>query len=201
MRWSIKEFLKLFILCYLGALFVGSPGSFIKKYLNLVDTTEIDLNFKTLLVGIIIAPFFEEFLFRLLLKPERRKIGVYIIVNFFVLAILIYRGSISMSILFLTICIVILLLCFLRTKEISIKFDIFKWKYYFVAVSFGFLHLFNLEGISGYSYLWTPILILPYIYMGFIFGFIRMKYGFINSVVFHFSINLFGLLGMYLINY
>lgn len=199
-KWSVKGFLKLFILCYLGALFVGSPGGLIKKYLNLVDTTEVDLNLKALLVGIVIAPIFEEFLFRFLLKPERRKIGVYIIVNIFILAVLIYKNSISIAILFSTISIIILLFCYLRSLETLIKFDLFKWNFYFVTVSFGFVHLFNLEGVSGYNYLWTPILILPYIYMGFVFGFIRMKYGFINSIIFHFSINIFGLLGMYFTN-
>lgn len=199
-KWSVKDFLKLFILCYLGALFVGSSGGFVRKYLNLVDTTEVNLNLKALLIGIVIAPIFEEFLFRFLLKPERRKIGVYIIINVFILAVLIFKNSISIAILVSSISFIILLFCYLRTLEILIKFNLFKWNFYFVTLSFGFVHLFNLEGISGYNYLWTPILILPYIYMGFVFGFIRMKYGFINSVIFHFSINLFGLLGMYLTN-
>jgi hypothetical protein len=65
----------------------------------------------------------------------------------------------------------------------------FKFIFHFAAITFGMLHLTNFETINWWMVAVSPLLAAPYIAMGYIFGYIRMKHGFIYGWLIHASVN------------
>jgi len=61
---------------------------------------------------------------------------------------------------------------------------IFKIAFYSIAIIFGYIHLFNYE-INTNVLLFSPILVAPQIFIGLVFGFIRVRLGFLWSVTLH----------------
>ena len=61
----------------------------------------------------------------------------------------------------------------------------FRWIYYFLSISFGFIHLSNFENITLFHYLLIPLLTLPQLCSGFFWGYIRMRYGIGYSIGLH----------------
>ncbi|RPH33885.1 MAG: CPBP family intramembrane metalloprotease [Bacteroidales bacterium] len=61
--------------------------------------------------------------------------------------------------------------------------------FFFSAILFGLLYIFNFEGINVYNFIFTPLLVLPQIFMGLILGYIRVIYGFKYGVLLHAIVN------------
>ena len=60
----------------------------------------------------------------------------------------------------------------------------FRWVYYLSAVLFGLVHVSNYE-LSESQNLLISIIILPQLFLGFMLGFVRIKYGFYYCVLLH----------------
>src|SRR5674476_1341245 len=65
----------------------------------------------------------------------------------------------------------------------------FKYVFHLSAIIFGMLHLSNYETIYWWMIAMIPLLTAPYISMGYVFGYARMKYGFANGWLMHSTIN------------
>lgn len=62
--------------------------------------------------------------------------------------------------------------------------DYFKWLYYLSALLFGLVHASNYELTESQNLL-IPLIILPQLFLGFILGFVRVRYGFFYCVLLH----------------
>ena len=113
---------------------------------------------------VIIAPLFEEIMFRLILKFRS---------NFLILwplRLLIFLQINSKINLLKTI------------RNIWNKF--YGWIFYLVSIAFGLLHILNFEP-SLNIYLLAPVLVAPQILIGINLGYLRIRFGLIWSILFH----------------
>ncbi|MCX2743323.1 CPBP family glutamic-type intramembrane protease [Mangrovivirga sp. M17] len=69
----------------------------------------------------------------------------------------------------------------------------FRWIFYFSILLFGLLHIVNFN-IPPLYYLLAPIFTFSQLIAGFLYGFVRVKYGFLYALFFHMINNLFGVL-------
>ena len=113
---------------------------------------------------VIIAPLFEEIMFRLILKFRS---------NFLILwplRLLVFLQINSKINLLKTI------------RNIWNKF--YGWIFYLVSIAFGLLHILNFEP-SLNIYLLAPVLVAPQILIGINLGYLRIRFGLIWSILFH----------------
>ena len=61
---------------------------------------------------------------------------------------------------------------------------VFRFAFYALALIFGYIHLSNYE-IDTQILLFSPILVAPQILLGLIFGYIRVRFGFIWAIAMH----------------
>ena len=115
-------------------------------------------------VAVIITPFFEELLFRLYLRYRHN----YVFTTIIGLASL--TGSTNRE----------------KTSNSLRSFWTKRYKYifYFSALIFGFVHLFNFP-FSLTILLLSPILVAPQIILGSIIGYLRVRYGFMMGFFMH----------------
>ena len=64
----------------------------------------------------------------------------------------------------------------------------FRIAFYIIAVLFGYMHIYNFP-ITPQVLLFSPILVLPQIVLGLVFGYIRVRFGLIYSMLLHASYN------------
>lgn len=60
----------------------------------------------------------------------------------------------------------------------------FKIAFYVIGVIFAYVHIFNFE-ITTNVILFSPLLVAPQFFIGLIFGFIRIRFGLIWSILLH----------------
>ena len=70
--------------------------------------------------------------------------------------------------------------------------------YYASSLIFGFIHVFNFAGIQQHFYL-SPLIMLPYIMIGLVLGYVRIHYGFQWAVGLHAINNAYALLPFVLV--
>ena len=113
---------------------------------------------------VLIAPLFEESLFRLIIRFKR---------NFFITGYLTIMTHVQST------------TNFARLKKYKKYWDgYYPWIFYSYAVLFGLMHIMNFEP-SLTIYLLTPIIVAPQILIGLNLGYIRIKFGLIWSMIFH----------------
>ena len=61
---------------------------------------------------------------------------------------------------------------------------VFKIMFYLLALAFGYVHLFNYQ-VDAQILLFSPILVAPQIFLGLIFGFVRVRFGLPWSILMH----------------
>lgn len=61
---------------------------------------------------------------------------------------------------------------------------VFKIAFYVFALAFGYIHLFNYQ-IDAQILIFSPLLVAPQIILGLIFGYIRIRLGFLWAVAIH----------------
>ncbi len=66
----------------------------------------------------------------------------------------------------------------------------FAFFFYLSCLAFGLRHAANFSPFSYKVLLLAPLLALPQLFVGPALGFVRMKYGIVYSVLFHFLLNL-----------
>lgn len=182
--------LLLFIGYFLSVLPIGIANGFICKlghithFLKKVNHPTI-----TLIIAISLAPVYEEFLFRALLRFNKKNILLFISTIFTMIVVLMYMSKYKpvFVLLIILLCFVFLYLNFKKIKLfINAKF---KYFFYFSVFAFGLAHLSNFSGNIYIIMIAFPLLIAPQLILGLILGFIRMKYGLIYSILFHFLVN------------
>ncbi len=147
------------------------------------------------LILVIIGPLIEEILFRLNLVVSRINFAIFITVLFTLLMKVIFfdRGDfyvyLGMIPLFPLIYYV-----FLNTEYPVQLIDLFvkshfRYLFHILAITFGMFHLFNYQTVYWWMILFFPIITGPYIAIGYVLGYTRMRYGFSNGWLIHSSIN------------
>ncbi len=114
--------------------------------------------------AVIIAPLFEEMMFRLILKFRY---------NFLIL------WPIQLLILLQISNKINLLKTILNYWN---KF--YGWIFYLISIAFGLIHILNFEP-SLNIYLLAPVLVAPQILIGINLGYLRIRFGLIWSILFH----------------
>jgi len=153
----------------------------------------------TIVLGIILAPIYEEIIFRSLLKFTKYNIILFVVTLIILLTILIFRSKI-ISIVFLSTILsilIIILLVFSRSKIDTFISSNFKYFYYASSLAFGLLHIFNFTGNVYLLLSFSLILTGPQIFLGFILGYIRINYGLRYSILFHIIVNTSLLLSLF----
>ena len=114
--------------------------------------------------AVIVAPLFEEVMFRLILKFRSN----FLILWSIHIGVALHLGQ-KRSLL-------------KTARKVWDKF--YGWIFYFMAVAFGLMHIMNFEP-SLNIYLLAPILVAPQILIGINLGYLRVRFGLIWSILFH----------------
>ena len=146
----------------------------------------------TYLYIVMIAPILEEFVFRYGLRYSKTIIAcITWIPIYYVLKYTISENNLPLAIglsLLLTLIIRFALTPFdVQLEKLWIR--VFPFFFHVFAITFGLIHLSNYSNISNY-FLAIP-LVSSQIVSGYVFGFIRMKFGLIYSMGLHSAWNFF----------
>ncbi len=185
----LKLFLKIWIISELASMLFAVPGALIEMQLSLKDVTD-ELDIYLAISGILYIPLIEEFGFRLLLKPTLKKIKVYLLVGILIATLVLLDGNFQLALAFIMIMTISISYFFLKKYFPADEKNIFKWYFYIIAISFGLFHITNYDELEGLLLFAGPIFVLPQIFMGFILGYMRMKFGFKIVILFHLLVNL-----------
>ena len=183
----------LFLFCiYIGvAISIGIIGSIICNLFH-IKHDEIKLTpLMTILAGILLAPIYEEIIFRSLLKFKINNIILFIATLTFFIVYFVFRSKIELVIIFsiLLFTLLFLLIIYSRSKIELFLSSKFKYFFYATALTFGLVHASNFTGDTYLILAFSLILGGPQIVLGFILGYIRMNYGLIYSMLFHMIVN------------
>lgn len=145
---------------------------------------------------VLLGPFIEECIFRLILKPTQINTILFLICLIcYILFRYLIKSKLFLPFIFLLGLFFIFLLInklkFDFTKLVSRKYPVF---FYFIAICFGILHITNYGIITLPLVLLAPIITSPQIFIGLACGYLRMNYGFIYGFFFHVIINFSGFL-------
>ncbi len=187
MNWV--DFFQMLFIFLAFAIFFGVIGAITLK-LTGISRIPLDLNlYKKILFGIILAPIYEEVLMRLLLVFSKRNIAIFISCCTLLLIYFCLKSS-PKFLVFSVLIIAISILYLYHNQCFAFINNHYKQIFYLSAVLFGLIHIFNFTGITGYNLIFTPLLVLPQIFMGFILAYIRVNYGFKYGVLFHATVNI-----------
>ena len=190
--WPV--FIKLFITVFLLSVILNSVPTILGHLLHLQALSHYfkGISQPKIWEAIFFIPISEETLFRFLLKPTRKNITYYAIILSFPLVINLLKGKFlhALIFVFLTLIPLILLLKKSYLKKVQKYFlKHFAPFFYLSCLVFGLGHVTNFQPFSLTVFLLAPLLTLPQLFLGTVLGFVRMKYGIVYSVLFHFLIN------------
>ena len=137
---------------------------------------------------IIIAPLLEELIFRYQLKNWYVSfLGWAVLISYLFYEFFYPQAYIAFAIL-ITICSIPFY--FKTRKIIRFRFikTVFKYHFYLTAIVFGLVHVTNYNEPFQYGFS-VVLLVLPQLFMGFILGYVRMRFGLKNSMLFHATYN------------
>jgi membrane protease YdiL (CAAX protease family) len=196
----LKTTLKIYLL---SILFIGLVNFINITILNAFLTLPIDETFDIpdrlknhlwfyFLIIAIFSPVIEEIIFRLSLIFSPRNIALSVSV---MIALIIKKFSnlfisgISFALLFILIY---RLTTFYKLNLISFWSRNIKYIFYFLAISFGLLHMANYKYSEISQYIIGPILVFPQLAIGFILSFTRLYYkkGFQIGILTHVIMNM-----------
>ena len=193
---KIRDVIILFLLKFVTSSILAIA---IKSFLNYDNTGFAEAKtlyspILLLILGVVILPLIEEIAFRLMMlfKPEHLSLSFAVLVyyiftkgffqtyvtdidNFFLTRVTI--GFISGFAMYFIV---------LKHEPKFRKFwELnFKWIYYSSFVLFAWIHILNYD-ITLEVLLLMPILTLPQLIGGVVYGFVRVKYGFVYSCILH----------------
>jgi len=198
--WAkMKTIGTLFLLKILLIITMITIGFFLENQFNIYvpkrirnpETADVPIFIK-FLKSVLAAPIFEELLFRLPLK--------FSAINFTML----FSLSAFLVFYFLKFDISIVLSCSLVVGAISyfiISRNVIKsltsnyyekninYIFYFLSLYFAFVHI-RVFDLDINTYVWAPFILFPYFFSALIYGYIRMRYGVIESILMHILHNL-----------
>lgn len=152
-----------------------------------------------ILVGVI-APVYEELIFRNYLKLNKNTIAISLAVYVFIFygPILPFKSlfisGLLLRILFSIIAFILVETLIKGRWIIVIKKKYFRYVFYFSILIFGFYHIFNFSPINLIILLFSPILVIPQLFAAVLFGYIRIKNGIKWSIGLHILINVVAIL-------
>jgi len=187
----------LYLLYFIIVALLIPAISIISSYFGIVHISPKGFDKSTLLVGVFLAPIYEEILCRLGLVLSKKNYYFLLICLFTLVIVELVRVRYLLSGIFLFLFII--LFCINFTNKSNLKFlfiKYFRFIFWFSALLFGLLHATNFQGNTLVILLFSPLLCFPQIIMGLILGYIRMNYGFIYGVLIHFVINSIMLLNL-----
>ena len=170
-QYRIRVFGFAFLL-NVGLILLASVGLGILEYYKVFDSNnhQVELLLKTFhpalvfVFAVFFGPILEEFVFRFGLRYNK----------FVPLVVWNYIKSANSD---------------QRAEEAESRGRL-KWNRYFPALFyssslvFAFIHIFNF-GLSGWAFIFTPILVLPQFITGFLCGYLRVKFNFAYSMLLH----------------
>lgn len=147
------------------------------------------------LTVVILAPLIEESVFRYQLKNWFLAFLAWgILISALFYSLFPQQGIISIGIL-ITICSIPF---YFKTKK-TIQFQFiktaFKYHFYSTAIVFGLVHVSNYNQPLQYGWA-IVLLVLPQLFIGFILGYVRMRFGLKNAMIFHAAYNFIPALGL-----
>ncbi len=151
--------------------------------------TDFGSSSKSILNIVLVAPVFEELIFRLPL----RKFFKYIFVSFGLLTYALAKDYLPLTLAIALGFVVVFVPYAARfNREIEVRVNSFVYRhygylFYFLAFSFGLLHLLNTETFTTDMYLPAFVYVLNPICVGMFFAFVRVKYknGIFYAIILH----------------
>jgi len=138
--------------------------------------------------SLIFAPIIEEIVFRFPLQKAKWSYYFLICIFFVCTVLLLNKTIIYFDItIFVIILILMLVFKFMDLPEKLVKFwhNNYTYLFYFITLIFGAIHLTNFS-LYPLDNLWIlPVLFIPQTICGFLFGYIRLKYGMIWCILQH----------------
>lgn len=201
--------LRLFSILYFFVILLGFTINIALSLVNFQDQDHAVVDFVStaspmvvIIVSAILAPLMEEITFRLGLKFSLRRLALSLSFGVVMLAGMIFTSFIAEIGVLLGAYVILFFVIYQILKYISavtidnIYKKHFGLLFYFSAVTFGLIHIQNYTDLSK-SWFLLPLLILPQLLAGLIFGYVRVKLGFTYALfthIFYNSLTLFPVL-------
>ncbi|MFA8436523.1 MAG: type II CAAX prenyl endopeptidase Rce1 family protein [Marinifilaceae bacterium] len=196
-RSIIKILLSIFLLSILYAFPLGIISHLTSNFLHLNHLSGIVSRQQLIIKAVIMAPILEELTFRGFLNLKPRWILFSILLY---PGLLIYHWGktfltphwLLLPLILATIIGITLLLSKPNVHWVKIRRfgrKNFRLLVYFSILSFGFVHVTNFTPMNGQTLLFTPLLVLPQLLLALFLSFIRIHFGLVYSILFHFSWN------------
>ncbi|ADB37673.1 CPBP family glutamic-type intramembrane protease [Spirosoma linguale] len=202
---SLKDSVVIFLFSYIINITIGSTILILSRHFNIVIPKNETLTalfekniFSIIFTIIILAPMFEEILFRVSLKYSLKNLTLMLTFIFYLVSGAIafpFENVFNIVIRSIISILFGLLFYILINRSIKLKsmIEIFwlrhtKFIFYMSILLFGLSHLLNYP-INIKLLLYIPLLTLSQIFSGIILGYVRLKYGIIYSFFIHASKN------------
>lgn len=183
---------RFFLMFWVYLLFGFSLGIIGLLTAKLAGITRLPINFsiyQKIIYAIILAPVLEEMLLRLLLVFTKKNLVIFIVSSTVFSIIFLVRNK-QLFLVFAVLVSLTSILYLYHAKCYNFLKNHYRAFFYLSAIIFGMLHIFNFAGINWHNFIFTPLLVLPQLFVGLILGYIRVQYGFKYGVLFHSMINL-----------
>jgi hypothetical protein len=166
--------------------------------LNPEVTLDEATSLKFALAACLLAPIIEELIFRLPLVVNKFNLMVsngfliYLFSSKYLIGEVYEASLINLLCLFFSFSIPIILYSLDRITNQIVNFlkNHFSLFFYTLLILFGFLHILKYDNATMYLYIFSPIIVLPYILMAYVSSYFRLKYGILFSILFHIINNL-----------
>ncbi len=172
---------------FLTLLFLGED---VLKNHTVIVAMEKSNPIIVIMLMVLMIPFVEELTFRLFLKfkPQYFCLSVFLLVQSF--GGLFLGSKENFGFIILGVPFLLGLTAFILSMSNKEEYSKFwekniRYILYFSIISFGIIHVSNFKETTSPILLMIPIIIFPQLLMGTILGFLRIKYGFIYSFIYH----------------
>lgn len=185
------HFLNLLLFYILSVVMLGILAYIISQIFGITHN-KIGLPFLTkILVGFLLAPIYEEILFRSLFRFNRVNITLFIVILIlFVAYAIVKEAPVSFMVSSIILVAIISIITILPIETIS-RYIVKNIKniFYLTSILFGLFHTMNFTGNIWLIITFSIFLCGPQIVAGLILGYIRLKYGLVYAIIFHMLIN------------
>ncbi|UJB70277.1 CPBP family intramembrane metalloprotease [Acaryochloris sp. 'Moss Beach'] len=195
---GVIDVLRLYALALVTVLPLGVLSSRLadnldssNKVLEITKTVPI---LQIILFAVILAPLWEEAVFRLPLRYTPMNlaipfcIGMMLIVSSLTATDVLPRIA-GLPLLAGTVVLAVVLWLWLKELDSQPIHTFYEkwigWLFYSFALAFGLIHIGNFTSLGAQAWLLAPLLVLPQTVIGVFLGFIRLRYGFWWAVLTH----------------
>lgn len=191
-KLSAIKFIALYFLYLIASIAIIVVISIVRIAFHLVQYTPECSPLKIILFAVLLAPFYEEVIFRSLLRFKWSSILLFTITAIALSVFFIYSSKFILAILLSVLVLGLLLIVVIFTRNKVELFIASKFKYFFYGSSilFGLIHASNFTGNIYYILAFSFILGGPQIVLGLINGYLRMNHGLKYSILFHMAVNM-----------